>query len=271
MSPSKLWRVPFAAIVALPLAIAGCAPPPIAGADYELVFADEFDTFDASVWSTNEPWYPPPPPGSISVNDGVLTLRSRASDGYPIVDVPSLGPRSGTSYPHYPDATTFEEGYFEVRMRFTDSPHSRPAFWLLGSEWAQRWPESACPTLQAEWDLFEPLLLPAEQFHAAQHRNTSSPCGVPRTGRGIKRTVAFDLSEWHVYGGKWEDGRICAYLDNVEMGCMEAFDTMAQPMYLILTQRGQCPAWQGTACAQPKPRELIAEFDWVRVWQRTEP
>lgn len=257
----------LAAGVVLVSAAAGCVPPAIHEQGYELVFDDDFDTFDRSVWSTNQPWYDPPPIGAITVANGVLALRSTRVNGYAKPNVTSLGPRTGSRYPHYPDASVFEEGYFEARMRFTDSAYSRPGFWMLGAEWAQRWPQEGCPTLQSELDIAEPLMLPTDQHHFAQHHNTGSPCGVPHDGLGIKRHVEFELSEWHIYAAKWSDGELCSYVDNVEIGCMPAFDSFTQPMYLILSQSGECPPWRGDLCDVPRPNELVTEVDWVRVWQ----
>lgn len=247
----------------------GCEPSAIGHQAYELVFDEQFDTFDTSVWATHQPWYGEPPAGSVVVENGILTLSSRASDGHPSVEVPSLGPRTGTSYPFYPQARTFQEGYFEVRMRYTHSPHSRPAFWMLGAERAQRFPDLACPTLQGEWNIMENFYSPAaDQFHAAQHRNTGGLCGVPHELTNFTALVDFDLSDWHIYGGRWADGQLCASIDNVAVGCMTAYDTLAQPMYLILSQGANCPSWVGTACNKPVPDEIVTQFDWVRVWQR---
>lgn len=260
----------LALVVMLLTASLGCVPPAIYEDDYRLVFEDHFATFDTSVWGTHHPWSKPPPASAIIVSDGVLRLRSTRANGYHRPHVTTLGPRSESAYPHYPDATTFQEGYIEARLRYTDSAHSRPIFWLLGAEWAQRWPESACPTLQGEVDIFEPLMLPTDEFHFAQHRNTSSPCGVPQTGRGIKRQMDFNLSGWHTYAVKWAEGELCSYVDDVEIGCLQAFDAVEQPMYIILSQDGQCSPWRGGLCAEPKPAAIVTEVDWIRVWQLPE-
>jgi len=250
--------------------VVACVPPAVRDEDYRIVFEDHFDTFDTSVWSTHHPWHDPPPASAVTVSDGILVLLSSRANGYASPNVTTLGRRTGSQYPHYSNATTFEEGYFEARMRFTDSAHSRPAFWLLGAEWAQRWPDPACPTLQGEVDIVEPLMLPTDEFHFAQHRNTSSPCGVPREGRGIKRQVGFELSDWHTYAAKWADGELCSYVDDVEIGCLPAFDAVEQPMYIVLSQEGECSPWREELCREPKPQQMVTEVDWVRVWQVTD-
>src|SRR3546814_15772078 len=57
-----------------------------------------------------------------------------------------------TPYPYRPNAKRWQKGYIETRFRYTNNPWTYVAFWMLSYELANRWPESQCPTLRAEWD-----------------------------------------------------------------------------------------------------------------------
>ena len=58
-------------------------PGPVEGQGYQLRFSDCFETFSRSVWCSNQWWEPTPPLGTQYVEDGVLHLVRRRSDGYP--------------------------------------------------------------------------------------------------------------------------------------------------------------------------------------------
>ncbi len=261
------------AFVALIATVVACEPEPIRGQGYQVVWEDNFDTLNPAVWATHEPWYVAPPAGAVTVSDGTLKLTSRASDGYPNLEITTLGQRTSTPPRQYPNSTTFQQGYFEARMRYTDSPHSWPAFWLFGEHRAQTYPESPCPVLQGEWDIMENHQPPNDGFHAGTLFNTSSSCGQAQQLRQFETFVGFNLADWHTYGGLWtEDGDLCSYVDGVLAGCLEPYDTINQPMLIQFSQGGHCAAWEDDPtkpgdCDLPKPAEIVTEVDWVRVWQ----
>jgi hypothetical protein len=124
---------------------AGCTPPPIDGQGYRLVFQDHFEgTAVKSTWATA-------PFGSslpATVADGVLTIETTAANDYQWGYLASTGPRRDTE-PSYPDAKAWREGYFEARIRFTDSPWSWPAFWLFSMAKTEAWPGEDCRYLNA--------------------------------------------------------------------------------------------------------------------------
>jgi beta-glucanase (GH16 family) len=244
------------------------APAPIADQGYSLVFEDDFDTLDPGVW-VPQPWYETSTlPGTFTAQDSMLKIRARQENGYARTELTSLGPRA-PAYPHRPSGRSFQEGYFEARLRFTDDPWSWPAFWLLSQESGnlEGGEPRNCNLLNSEWDLMEHGIggAPADTEHVSVlHRNTNGICGQPDQGRNYQ-VAGNNLSGWHVWGGKWTAGQVCTYLDGVELGCQPTFDSTAQPMYLIfdIYVLGLCGF-----CDTPRLPEYEMQVDWVRVWQK---
>jgi beta-glucanase (GH16 family) len=191
----------------------------------------------------------------------------------------STGPRQAQE-PNYPSALSWQEGYFEARLRFTDDPWAWPAFWLFSMAKTEAWPQIICPPIgqyTSEWDMMEGGLNnvdgsqpAARSTHSVLHRNTRNGsggpwCGVEDTSASIHHvSPAVNLADWHTWGGLWTEDEVCLYLDDALIGCLPTYDTTAQPMHLIFTINfaglcGDCP---------PKPAQLQMEVDWVRVWQQ---
>jgi hypothetical protein len=264
----RKWLLLLPAVI---LVTTGAVPDPISGQGYQLVFEDEFNTLDIAVWATHEPWYPEPPAGAVVASDGTLKLTSRQSDGYPNLHIATLGPLTGAPPRNYPQAKTFQRGYFEALMRYTDDAHSWPTFWLFGERRAQTYPASPCPVLQGEWDIMENHPPANDNFHAGTLYNTSSSCGVTQELRQFETSVGFNLADWHTYGGLWTaEGNLCSYIDGVLVGCLEPYNTINQPMVIQFSQVAMCPDWRAPEdCNVAKPTELVTEVDWVRVWRQS--
>ena len=144
-----------------------------------------------------------PPPGTQYVEDGVLHLVRRRSDGYPDVTVSSEP--CGQSSPK-----SFRQGYFEARMRWTGVPGSGPAFWLLSTAHATNpnWPQPACPQptcLSAEIDVFEGYGNHLDVFTGTIHRNSCGYYGAPSqmNTNNWQPQPGMNLSGWHVYAARW--------------------------------------------------------------------
>jgi len=252
--------------------VAGCVPPAIEEQGYGIVFQDRFDGPTVNrVWST-APFGDSLAP---TIANGVLTVRATAANGYQWGYLASTGPRQEDE-PSYPEARAWREGYFEARIRFTDSPWAWPAFWLFSMAKTEAWPGEDCRHLIAEWDVMENGVQnfdgarPASSWYfGALHRNTSDgtpdgSCGVDDDYRSSSQEYpGVDLSGWHVWAGRWTDGELCTYLDDDLIQCMEPYDSTGQPMHLTFTMQylPQC-----TGCPA-RPSELKLEIDWVRVWQ----
>lgn len=260
------------------LGLTACAFNPAADG-YEVVYEDDFDTLDASVWNTTSGG------GGATVADGIATLTDTAGGGYnyigsfgPYQD----GPQHDADEVNYPDMLAFEEGYFEARMRFTRSAWAWPVFWLFSADASEATQQGTeCDELRAEWDIMEAGLDNASgnqpaysSAYTVLHRNTrvnaditgGNYCGEtddPHTFERMEAAEGVDFSDWHVWGGKWTADQVCVYLDRVEQACLPTHDTTSQPMTLMFSIGYQATCGN---CG-PQPAKLSLDVDWVKVWQ----
>jgi beta-glucanase (GH16 family) len=250
------------------------APGPVRDSSYHLVFSDGFDGSapNPDIWAT-APYGSSLPP---TVTNGVLTLKATAANDYMWGHIASTGPRSDTE-PSYPRQRSWREGYFEARIRYTDSPWAWPAFWLFSMAKAEAWPDENCWFLNSEWDIMENGVQnsdgtrPANSWYfTSLHRNTKDGtadgyCGQSDTERGYGKDLTPKLSDWHVWAGLWTADGLCTYLDDVPVQCVEPFDSTSQAMHLTFTMQylSEC-----TGCPS-RPNELAIQVDWVRVWQKS--
>jgi hypothetical protein len=255
--------------------LTGCAPAPIAGGGYELVYHDEFDGDTLSgIWAT-APFGGSLPP---TVGDGVMTIRATAANDYQWAYVASTGPRIDTE-PSYPFAQSWRFGYFEARLRFTDDAWAWPAFWLFSMAKTEAWPGEDCSLLNAEWDIMENGIgnrdgsggRPASRStFAVLHRNTTDNtedgyCGIADEMRMFSTDFTdVDLSDWHTWAGRWTAGGLCTYLDDQLLGCVAPYDSTPQRMHIVFTMLylNAC-----VRCPAVRPNSLEMQVDWVRVWQ----
>lgn len=266
----RAWRVAsrLGAAAGLLASVASCVPPPISGSDYELVFVDQFDGDALSgVWSV-------PPHGNPlapSLVDGVMTIWTTTENRYSWGFVGSTGPRVATE-PGYPFMHAWQEGYVEARIRYSDNPWAWPAFWMYSASTAEAWPGQDCRRLTSEWDIMENGIANQSADHgnvSVIHRNTTDGtadgyCNQLDETRVFQRGFPdVDLDDWHVWAGRWTGDELCTYLDDVELQCMDAYDTTAQPMHLVFTIQ-YLRACEGCG---PRPGAMAMQVDWVRVWQ----
>jgi hypothetical protein len=242
--------------------------------DYKVVFQDDFDAFDTNIWA------PPPthgtefPVGSIKVENSILTVR--ADQNSPVrdyVEVWSLGKRAG-SYPFYPDAKRWQEGYFEFHASAAAIPSSgnawvKLALWFFSYEWKNDYVDGACPILAAEWDMVENGIstLPADERHTSVlHRNTNAPCSTADTTHNGTLTPGSGLLGWHTWGGLWRNGELTTYIDGVFASTHTAYDSTAQPLSMVISAAplGLAPVGHES---DPVPDFIETYIDWVRVWQ----
>ena len=265
-----------------PVACAPTSPPgPISGEGYSERFSDCFDTLNRTVWCSNQWWEPNPPPGSQYVENGVLHVVSRRSDGYPNNTISSEP--CGQSNPK-----SFKQGYFEARFRSTNGRGSMPAFWLFSTRHAANpaWPDinpycaqnglPQAECLVSELDIQEghdgvyPFPRGSQIFAGTLHRNTSGFYG---GGEDQFRQVFVDThpinygGNYHVYSAKWTLTEVCWYLDEVKQGCQPAYDSTNQPMHIMFYQWPN--SWNELKPDSTTPDELHIEVDWVRVWQQS--
>jgi Glycosyl hydrolases family 16 len=248
-------------------------PGPIAGQGYTRVFADEFDVLNRGVWCNRQWWETAPPAGTQYVQDGILHVVTRRTDGYKNSTISSEP--CGQANPK-----SFKQGYFEARMRWTAGNGSSPAFWLFSTRHATNsvWPDinpvcaqqglPRAECLTSELDVFEGQGHQPSTYIGTLHRNTSGFYGepnvfcqgVPTQNIGVNMTTGF-----HTYAARWTLNDVRWYLDGTLLGSCPTYDSTNQPMHLLFYQWPQ--SWTRDPDAS-SPNELHTEVDWVRVWHQ---
>jgi len=251
-------------------------PAPIAGLGYHQVFRDDFNTLDRSVWD-NHIWYDTAPLAAWTnfqyAQNGILHLVT--SRNY------LLG---STAFPENTLTTqtsgrTFQQGYFEARMKWTGGHGAWPGFWLLSYRHATdpAWPnvnpycsQNGLPTAQcysAELDVFEGQGSEPTSFYGTIHRNSSGSYGVrDQQNANNWQNAGVDLTaDFHTYGMLWTATQITWYLDGRALMSAPVYDSTDQPMFLLLQM------WTGGWTYNPDsttPTNLETQVDHVQVWQR---
>jgi hypothetical protein len=243
-------------------------PSPISGQGYSNVFGDEFDTLNRAVWD-NHIWYDPTPPaGTQFIQNGVLNLVSRRSDGF-----------QNNTVTTQTAGKTFKYGYYEARMRWTKGNGAWPAFWLFSYRHATNpaWPsinpvcsqlgEPASHCYSGEIDVFEGQGREPNVFYGTIHRNSCSCYGVSdqQNGNNFQPAGADLTAGFHTYGMLWTATQMSWYLDGQLLHTAPAYDSLSQPMFVILQM--YVGGWTG-GTDSTTPAELKTEVDWVRVWQK---
>lgn len=243
------------------------APAPIAGQGYSLAYEDEFDTIGPLTYGSD--WYSADSTeGQIFVQDSILNLVSRRSEGYPNV---TLSQESVDR--------AFQEGYFESRLRWTGGNGAWPAFWLLSKRHIANpdWPSinsycaanslPAAECYSAELDMFEGQGSQPTVLYGTVHRNSAAGYGQSDTQNDNNyNDTGIDLTaDFHVYGMLWTPSTIYWYLDGNLISQAPTYDSTAQPMFLLFDM--YIGGWT-VDTDLTTPDELKLEVDWVRVWQQ---
>jgi hypothetical protein len=282
--------------VVLLAAIAACAEPAkLEGRGYQQVFVDQFTyTSQAEmsrVWELYAPFTAPPEPQSITFHTDpgsgaqYVRLLTGAFRNWDWTYISTAGTRRADPEPNYPNAKAWLGGYFEARIRYSPNEWAWPTFWLFSQQKTENWPMVVCPPvarLVAEWDIVDSGRFTTEawtrdHYHGALHRNTpyqGAWCGVPDEQHiyDDARLQGMDLTQWHTWGGYWArrwdgGGTMCTYVDDIEIGCHDTFDTTDQPMVmnLAILNNGHLRC---DGCTPPAGTpDLYLDVDWVRVFQ----
>jgi beta-glucanase (GH16 family) len=257
---------------------AGDEPAPIAGQGYHQAFRDDFTTLDRSVWDDHI-WYDccPNPlwqPWQYTDSSGVLHLHTeRAFQG-----------SGGSAYPYNTITTqtsgkTWLHGYFEARMKWTGGNGAWPGFWLFSYRHATNdaypsvnpvcaqngEPVSHC--YSGELDAFEGQGSQPTGFYGTIHRNSCGCYGVgDQQNDNNYDDTGIDLTaDFHTYGMLWTSSTVSWYLDGKLLHSAPAYDSLEQPMYLLLQM------WSGGWMGDPDsttPDALETQVDYVSVWQQ---
>lgn len=213
----------------------------------KLLFGEEFDSFNSSVWTKG--WY-----GSAPVNnyetacyaDSQVSVTSGSLDLHGIAQTTTCG---GKARPYLSgniqsrDKMEFTPPiYIEARV-WTDNVGDKianwPAVWMDGHNW---------PTT-GELDIMEGLGGVAEStWHGPQGQNHIATCG--------------NTLGWHIYGVLWKKGSVTGYCDGIQSGSYSGSNVVDAPQYLIIgNQYSPENQWGG-----PVKADSHLLVDWIRVW-----
>lgn len=244
-----------------------------------LVWQDEFDSDTVTTQSNwaHEIW----PKGKVNdekqdyinstetayVSDGTLKIRAYKENG----NWHSARLRTENAS----GSRSWKYGYFEARLKMPKGNGVWPAFWMMphdpsgnsGDKGAYGgWPCSG------ELDIMEySPSTTGNRLYATVHYGTDWNTGHRYTSLGGKN-ISDATSEWHVYGLRWTDEYVEAFIDDVSLGTKYYNDRKGewatwpydQKFYIILNL-----AMGGTlgGSIDPNLTEAIYEIDYVRVYQ----
>jgi Glycosyl hydrolases family 16/F5/8 type C domain/Thrombospondin type 3 repeat len=235
-------------------------PAPIAGHGYRKVFADEFSTYNSTVWRPAH-WLSAPPADAVWSENGILNLASRRAQGFPSVTLSTRGTsRNG------PDNYVVKYGYLEARAKWTPGQGSWPAFWTLANdpEWGVY-----CPPNHSEIDIFDNQGVWPDVQLRAMHSNSWGNCTPNQLHYDEHHTGVDTTQMFHTYSVKWTPEQVCWYYDEGQEACRAtdgAFSTLDETAH-NLNIKSECGGWTG-GCTASSPNVILTQFDWVRVWQR---
>jgi beta-glucanase (GH16 family) len=249
-------------------------PPPaqattLPPAGYQLVWSDEFDgsALDSSRWTAESG-----PrrdfvmtPDAATVKNGLLTITTYTQGGTH---------RSGFLSTRGHFETTY--GYFEARIRFSDSPGEWCAFWLFSPTNGDPLGDPA--TAGTEIDMVEHRVTDQGGWTAlrdmvALNLNWD---GYGSNMKNRQRVTALPgnapvQGAWHVYGVLWTASSYTFYVDGYAL--WTSTDAISRRTELIqLTCEVADHSWAGDVPTGGYGSRATSttgmQVDWVRVWQQ---
>jgi len=220
---------------------------------YELTFADEFNSFNTSVWNDHI-WYETSnPTKNYTVEDGKLKIwpQRDASGKFFNRTIDT----DGKYYQTY--------GYFEIEAKLPVGKGTWPAFWLFNHIGDRR----------PEMDVMEAYAGGAAPWGFNDSNGIAHPQAyAPTVWKGPNELVGtrqydtgMDLSAgFHKYAVKWEPNKQTYYFDGKEVLVLNT--TFSDPMYLMLD------LWYGSASgtpdnSTPQGKTNSFEVNYIRAWR----
>ena len=237
-------------------------PPPIAG-NWNLIFNDDFNSINSTVWSNRYWWNGNNGtdatflPSQISVSNGVLNITAvkgdtTATDGITRHYASGLL-QSGGIQGVKPAGFTFQYGYVEASSKVAAGNSMWSALWMLPANYQDT----------HELDLFENLGRAPTNFNSFFHWGPTSNYAGREFNTGKNLTQDF-----HTYGVDWEPDHITWYIDGQPVwSYTNAANIINRPLYLILNLDvgGDWAGWpDGTT-----PLQSTWQVDYLRVWQKS--
>ena len=227
-------------------------------ADWNLVWADDFDFFDDSKWQyeygdsgwgNNELENYTDQPDNIFTQDGNLIIQANRNDdgSYTSARINTAG-KFETTY-----------GKFEMRAKLPSGQGIWPAFWLLGANIGENpWP--GC----GEIDIMELVGNDPTNVHGSTHGNGFDTTST-YSGEGF-------TDDFHTYAAIWQPGQIDFLVDDNVYNTVTYDDTNGgewpfddNPMFIILNL-AVGGDWPGNPDDSTEfPQQYV--IDYVHVYQ----
>jgi beta-glucanase (GH16 family) len=248
---TPIWPTPLPSPQPLPLPGVSARPLGSPSGVGELVFENEFNSLDTSVWSRS--WfsttngYSRPINGKESgcyhtdqatVSNGVLHLRTAANTASEcrLRNGSTAKIKSGIVSSN--GKREFRYGYFEARVSMSGA-YNWPAWWTNGHH--QTWPD------RGELDIMELLSCRKPAWHVHYDSVHDGKC------------ASSSAVGWHTYAMRWSPTRVDFYYDGTLVGGRAV--SIAHDHYLILNHAVRSDYTNGTVVNQDM------QVDYVRVWK----
>lgn len=244
-----------------------------AGAEYKLMFSDEFDAADGTQPDA-EKWMRCPRQTStwnrwlsdseevIYIEDGKLVARAIPNPDQSTDNVPMItgGVQSQGRYDFL---------YGKIEARILTNPHTGnfPAFWMMPADQRDGWP--AC----GEIDIWEQIDNQNTAYHTVHSHWTYDLGNKQNPKSSFNESVNMDY--FHTYGLEWDETSMRWFVDGKEVGSYAKStdaNTLAKgqwpfdkAFYIILNQSVGNGSWAANADVTHTYETL---FDWVRVYQK---
>lgn len=261
------------------------------GSEYNLVFADEFDSEDKSqpnsqYWSRStreNPTWKRFCAQTVAgqektgwIEDGKLVLKCVKNTFDNELDGNGNKQQMISGAVESSNKVTFTYGKVEGRIKNIGHSGNFPAFWMMPNKATYGgWPYSG------EIDIWEQINADVAAFQTihtkwANSKNDGADCmNKPNDPRKSNNTPAA-LDEYHTFGLEWTEDILKWFIDGKQVfsyarktGLSES-DSKAQwpydqPFYIILNQSVGNGGWAATPDVN---FEYETKFDWVRVYQK---
>jgi beta-glucanase (GH16 family) len=263
----------LAVVLALPACL-GCSPSKAGDAeqlnlcDYELAFADEFDTLAVASrkleggarWTAHTPWNgdfgdamfsDPRPDRPFSTANGMLRITARRDEkgrwrSGLIAAADASGAGQGVQY-----------GYFEARMKFPPGPGTWPAFWLMSLQPASQLPKIEIDAVEYYGHMTDRYFATAHVWYGGKDEHLTR-----HDGKKLPVPAGSLTSGFHRYGVRVDPQQITYFLDGKAMWRQPTPKEHQAPLYpLVNLALGSGYPVDKT----PDPSTL--EVDYVRVYR----
>ena len=244
----------------------------------KLVWSDEFDSGSVpsksnwvrEVWSkgkvNNEEQAYIDSKDTAYISDGTLKIKAYKKDGNWYSARLKTENASGS--------LSWKYGYFEAKLKMPKGNGVWPAFWMMPHDPTGKSGDGAYGTWPRSGELDIMEYSPGktgDKLYATVHYGTHWKDDHRYTSLGDKY-ISGAADEWHIYGLRWTDEYVEAFIDNVSLGTKYYNDQKGnfatwpydQKFYIILNL-----AMGGDlgGSIDPSLTEAVYEIDYVRVYQ----